>query len=161
MKDRNKFIPGIIVALLVCLLASGCSGLSKVKDIKVTSCGLESYSLKGLRSVNAVLAIGIDNPTFAFKVMDVNGTVKYNGDDIATYSVDSVSVDRKCSKVYELPCAAALSERVSLIQLAQMLKKGDFSGFTADVNATVRLGKGKRKGQTIRLKDIKLEEILK
>ena len=81
MKTFKKTIFGILIVSLACAILSGCSGLSKVKDIKVTSCGLESYSLKGLRSIDAVLAVGIDNPTFAFKVMDVSGTVKYNGED--------------------------------------------------------------------------------
>ena len=68
MKTFKKTIFGILIVSLACAILSGCSGLSKVKDIKVTSCGLESYSLKGLRSIDAVLAVGIDNPTFAFKV---------------------------------------------------------------------------------------------
>ena len=142
MKTFKRTIFGIFVALLACAVLSGCSGLSKVKDIKVTSCGLESYSLKGLRSVDAVLAVGIDNPTFAFKVMDVSGTVKYNGEDFATYTADTVSVEKKCSKVYDLPCSATLSDGVSLKQLMQIAKKGNLEGFTTDVTATVKLKSG-------------------
>ncbi len=157
MKTFKRTISGIFVAFLVCAVLSGCSGLSKVKDIKVTSCGLESYSLKGLRSVDAVLAVGIDNPTFAFKVTDVSGTLKYNGEDFATYTADSVSVDKKCSKVYDLPCSATLSEGVSLKRLMQIAKKGSLEGFTTDVTATVRLKNGA--GKTFRFKNIDLNEL--
>ncbi len=157
MKTFKRTIFGIFVALLACAVLSGCSGLSKVKDIKVTSCGLESYSLKGLRSVDAVLAVGIDNPTFAFKVMDVSGTVKYNGEDFATYTADTVSVEKKCSKVYDLPCSATLSDGVSLKQLMQIAKKGSLEGFTTDVTATVKLKSGA--GKTFKFKNIDLNEL--
>lgn len=157
MKTFKRTIFGIFVALLACAVLSGCSGLSKVKDIKVTSCGLESYSLKGLRSVDAVLAVGIDNPTFAFKVMDVSGTVKYNGEDFATYTADTVSVEKKCSKVYDLPCSATLSDGVSLNQLMQIAKKGNLEGFTTDVTATVKLKSGA--GKTFKFKNIDLNEL--
>ena len=157
MKTFKRTIFGIFVALLACAVLSGCSGLSKVKDIKVTSCGLESYSLKGLRSVDAVLAVGIDNPTFAFKVMDVSGTVKYNGEDFATYTADTVSVEKKCSKVYDLPCSATLSDGVSLKQLMQIAKKGSLEGFTTDVTASVKLKSGA--GKTFKFKNIDLNEL--
>ena len=157
METIKRNISGILIALLACAILSGCSGLSKVKDIKVTSCGLESYSLKGLRSVYAVLAVGIDNPTFAFKVMDVSGTVKYNGEDFATYTSDTVSVEKKCSKVYDLPCSATLSDGVSLKQLMQIAKKGNLEGFTTDVTATVKLKSGA--GKTFKFKNIDLNEL--
>lgn len=157
MKTFKRTIFGFLIALVACAVVSGCSGLSKVKDIKVTSCGLESYSLKGLRSVDAVLAVGIDNPTFAFKVMGVSGTVKYNGEDFATYTADTISVDRKCTKVYDLPCAATLSDGVSLMKLMQIVKKGNLEGFTTDVTATVKLKNGV--GKTFRFKNIDLNKM--
>ena len=61
----------------------GCEGVSKIKDIKVTSCGVENYSLKGLRSLDAVLAIGIDNPAMAFTVTGLSGILKYMGEEVA------------------------------------------------------------------------------
>lgn len=157
MKTFKSAIVGFLVTFLACAVLSGCSGLSKVKDIKVTSCGLESYSLKGLRSVDAVLAVGIDNPTFAFQVMDVSGTVKYNGEDFATFTADTVSVEKKCSKVYDLPCAATLNDGISLMKLMQIARKGTLEGFTTDVTATVKLKSGA--GKTFRFKNIDLNKL--
>lgn len=157
MRTFKSIFIGFFVAFMASAVLSGCSGLSKVKDIKVTSCGLESYSLKGLRSIDAVLAVGIDNPTFAFKVMDVSGTVKYNGEDFATYTADTISVDKKCSKVYDLPCTATLSDGVSLKRMMQIVKKGSLEGFTTDVTATVKLKSGA--GTTLRFKDIDLNKM--
>jgi hypothetical protein len=152
---KRKII-GLFIALAACVALAGC-GVSKVKDIKMTSCGLESYSLKGLRGIDAVLAVGIDNPTFAFKIMDVSGVVKYNGEDFATYTADSLCVDKKCVKVYELPCTATLNDGVSLSRLLQIAKKGSLEGFTTDVDATVKLKSGA--GATLHFKDIDLKEM--
>lgn len=157
MKTFKRTIIALFVAFLASAILSGCSGLSKVKDIKVTSCGLESYSLKGLRSIDAVLAVGIDNPTFAFTIMDVSGTVKYNGEDFATYTADTVSVEKKCSKVYDLPCTATLNDGISLMKLMQIAKKGTLEGFTTDVSATVKLKSGA--GKTFRFKNIDLNKL--
>ena len=158
MRTFKNILIGFFVAFVASAVLSGCSGLSKIKDIKVTSCGLESYTLKGLRSVDAVLAVGIDNPTFAFTVMDVSGTVKYNGEDFATYTADTISVDKKCTKVYDLPCTATLSDGVSLMKMMQIVKKGNLEGFTTDVTATVKLKSGA--GTTLRFKDIDLNKMV-
>lgn len=155
MRFWQKIFLGIAASVAV-LLASGCSGVSKVKDIKVTSVGVESYSLKGLRSLDAVLALGIDNPTFAFTVTDLSGILKYNGEDFAFYSADTINVDKKSVKVYDLPCTATLSEGVGLMQVAQMARKGSLEGFTTDIEAKVKL---KGASKTLRFKDLDLQKL--
>ncbi len=134
------------------------SSCSKVKDIKVTSCALESYSLRGFRSIDAVLAVGIDNPAFAFTVTDLNGIVKYKGEDFATYKADTVSVQKKSARVYDVPCSATLSDGVTLARLLSILKAGNLEGFTTDVVAKVKLRGGA--GKTLRINDLDLQELM-
>ena len=141
------------------LILSGCADLEKVKDIKVTSVGVESYSFRGLRSVDAILALGIDNPTFAFNVTGLNGILKYKGEDFAFFSADTIKVDKKCSKVYDLPCSAMLSEGVSLKRAIQLFSSNvDLDGFTADVEAKVKLRSGA--GTTLKYKDLDLKTMV-
>jgi len=155
---RNRF-PKILLAVLavLSLTLSGCGSIKKVKDIQVTSVGVESYSFSGLRSLNAVLAIGIDNPTFAFKVTGLNGILKYKGEDFAFYSADTLKVDRKCTKVYDLPCSAVLSEGINLYKALQIVNEGNLEGFTTDVEAKVKLRSGA--GTTLKFKDLDLREM--
>ena len=150
--------------LILCLLVTsivtalpGCGSLAKVKEIKVTSCGVESYSMKGLRSLDAVLAIGIDNPAMEFTVNELDGILKYHGEDFAFFSADTVTVDARCSKVYDLPCTATLREGIGLLQAMQIAGKGSLEGFTADIEAKVKIKKGPRK--TVRFKDLDLQEL--
>ncbi len=158
MKKVRRYFFGILVALMAFALVPGCSGISRIKDIKVTSCGLESYSLRGLRSVDAVLAIGIDNPSFGFMVTDLSGIVKYNGEDVASYTADSIRIDPRCTKVYDLPCTATLGEGISLLQVMRIAGKGSLEGLTTDVEAKVRLKNGI--GKTFTFKDLDLKEMM-
>lgn len=154
----RRFFGALLPVIIMAALAStSCASLRKVKDIKVTSVGVESYSFSGLRSVDAMLAIGIDNPTFAFKVTGLNGILKYKGQDFAFYSADTVKVDARCVKVYDLPCSAVLSEGVTLRQALQIAKKGSLDGFTTDVEAKVRLKNGA--GTTLKFKDMDLQKM--
>lgn len=145
------------MVILAAAAFQGCASLAKVKDIRVTSCGVESYSLRGLRSVGAVLALGIDNPSLAFKVTSLNGVLKYKGEDFASYTADTLDVDARCVKVYDLPCTATLTESVSLMQVMQIAGKGSLDGFTTDIEAKVKLRNGA--GKTLRFKDIDLQKL--
>lgn len=140
-------------------LAPSCSSINKMKDIKVTSVGLDSFAPRGFRSADAVLAIGIDNPTLAFTITDLAGVLKYNGEDMATYKADSLTIDKKCSKVYTLPCSATIGENVGLGQVLKMVSQGSMKGFTTDVEAHVRLKNGL--GKTLKFKDLDLEKMTK
>lgn len=158
--DMRKHLSHILLTLLAAamsLMICGCGSIEKVKDIKVTSVGVESYSFSGLRTINAVLALGIDNPTFAFKVTDLNGILKYKGEDFAFFTADTIKVDKKCSKVYDLPCSATLSEGVSLRKALQIAQGNSLEGFTTDLEAKVKLKSGA--GTTLKFKDLDLKQM--
>lgn len=146
----------VSVVLAFCFGMTGCA-ISKIKDIEVTSCGLESYSLQGLRSVKAVLSLGIDNPSLGFTITDLEGILKYNGGDFARYTADSVSVEGQCSKVYDLPCTATLSDGVGLMQIMQIAGNRSLEGFTTDVQAKVRLNNGV--GKKLKFKNIDIAKL--
>ena len=63
------------------------------KDISVTSCEVASLSPNGLRAVDAVLSVGVHNPTVAFTLSDIAGTVRQGEDVIATFEGGPVSVE--------------------------------------------------------------------
>ena len=148
-----------LIALgLSILLCSGIfTGCSKVKDIKMTSFGVESFTPKGLRSAEALLAIGIDNPAFAFTLTSIDGTIRYKGEEIARFSADTVSVEKKCVKVYDVPVKAVLSDNVGIGRLLAIAGGKSLSGLTADVNAAVKLRSGVKK--TLKFKNLDIEKL--
>ena len=159
MKSYGKTLVCLAAAALLACLFSGCSSLRKVKDIKVTSCGLESYSMQGLRSLSAVLALGIDNPAMSFTVTSLDGVIKYNGEDFATYTTTGqVEVDGRCVKVYDVPCTATLRDGVRMATLLSIIRKGSMEGFTTDLSAKVRLRNGM--GKTLRFRGLDIQEMM-
>ena len=96
IKHRSKILLTLLAVIFLTL--SSCASLKKVKDINITSVGVESYSFSGLRSINAVLAIGIDNPTFAFRVTRLNGILKYKGED---FPINNEKVGVLSQKLYD------------------------------------------------------------
>lgn len=148
----------LIASSVILMAGLNSCGLSKIKDIEVTSFGLESYSLRGLRSVQAKVVLGVDNPSIGFTVTDLNGILKYNGENFASYTADSIRVEGKCSKVYDLNCTATLSDGVSLMQLMSIAGNRSLEGFTTDVEARLHLGKGA--GKKIKLKNLDIQKMM-
>lgn len=145
-----------ILALSIALFASaGCSG---VNDIKVTSCSIASVSPKGLKSLSALLMLGIENPIMAFTVSDLEGVINNNGREFATFEAGKLPVARKSSKVYPLTCSGSISKGVGLMDLIKLAGSKDFSGMTIDMKVKVKLKCGI--GKTLRFKDLKVTDLM-
>ena len=156
-KIFSRFVSFFLLALCAASILSGCA-VSKLKDIEVTSCSLESYSLRGFKGVEAVVCVGIDNPSIQFKITDLEGVIKYNGENLAKYTADSLQVEGKCSKVYDISCSAALADGVGLVRLMSIAQNRTLEGFTTDVQARLSLTNGK--GKMLKFKNIDLAKLV-
>ena len=140
MKAFRKI--GILLALAVALVAvSGCS-IAKIKDLKVASVGVKYLVPTSTRSMDAVLLLGLDNPSISFTVDDVRGVVKYYGREMVHFTAGELPVQARSVQVYELPCTALLAEKVSLLDLLAIAAKRSLDGMTADVTLHVKLRNG-------------------
>lgn len=125
---------------LAVLVAASC-GVSKVKDIKVTSVDFKYITPTSARSLDAVLLIGIDNPAPAMKISALEGTVKYGEREIASVVSEGLVLQKKCAEVYEVPCTASLVDGVSLLSLIPIFS-GSPDALSADVRLHVALKNG-------------------
>ena len=111
-----KFLRKIgIGALLLGVLTGlwGCD-VAKIKDLSVTSVGVKYLVPTSSRSMDAVLLLGLDNPSISFTVQDVSGVVKHYDREIARFTAGELPVQARSVQVYELPCTAVLADKVSL-----------------------------------------------
>ena len=140
MKAFRKI--GIFVALVAAVLAvSGCS-VAKIKDLKVTSVGVKYLVPTSSRSMDAVLLLGLDNPSITFTVDDIRGVVKYYDREMVHFTAGELPVQGKSVQVYELPCTVVLADKVSLLDLLAIAAKRSLDGMTADVKLHVKLRNG-------------------
>ena len=131
-------------ALLLAVLAavSGCD-VTKIKDLNVTSVGVKYLVPTSSRSMDAVLLLGLDNPSIAFTVTDVSGVVKHYDRELVRFTAGELPVQARSAQVYELPCTAVLSDKVSLLDLLAIAARRSMEGMTVDVKLRVSLKGGK------------------
>ena len=122
-----------LLLVVATVLASSC-GVSKVKDIKVTSVDFKYITPTSARSLDAVLLLGVDNPAPAIKISALEGIVSYGDRQIVQVKAGELSLEKKSSHVYEVPCTASLVDGVSLLSLIPV-----FSGSPDALKADVRL----------------------
>lgn len=137
----------VLVLAAVVLLAGGC-GISKIKDLSVTSVGVKYLVPTSARSLDAVLLLGLDNPSVTFTLSDVEGTVKYFDRELASFTTGELPVQARSVQVYELPCSATLADRVSFLDLLALGSKKSLDGMTVDIKLHVKLKGGAGKTLT-------------
>ena len=109
---------GTLALLLTVFVAvTGCD-VTKIKDLTVTSVGVKYIVPTSSRSMDAVLLLGLDNPSISFTVQDVSGVVKHYDRELAHFTAGELPVQARSAQVYELPCTAVLSDKVSLLDQA-------------------------------------------
>ena len=134
---------GLGALLLAVLLGLWGCDVAKIKDLSVTSVGVKYLVPTSSRSMDAVLLLGLDNPSISFTVQDVSGIVKHYDREIARFTAGELPVQARSAQVYELPCTAVLSDNVSLLDLLAIAARRSMEGLTADVKLRVSLRGGK------------------
>lgn len=143
----------LILLVATAVAVSGCN-VAKIKDLKVTSVGVKYLVPTSSRSMDAVLLLGLDNPSVDFTVDDVRGVVRYYDREMVHFTAGELPVQARSIQVYELPCTALLAEKVSLLDLLAIAAKRSLDGMTADVKLHVKLKSGA--GTTLSFHDLDL-----
>jgi hypothetical protein len=151
----RRSVGAMALALLLVVFSSSCS---RIKDIRLASCSVESVSPIGLHGLSAELAVQIENPAMQFSLSDIQGTLFHKGNPIIVYDAEPIEVAGHSVAVYPLPCTATLSPGVRLMDIISLMRGYDVNDFTMDVSAKVRLRSGLSK--TLRFKDIPVKDLL-
>ena len=140
MKVLRKIGLGALL-LAVLVAVTGCD-VAKLKDLSVTSVGVKYLVPTSSRSMDAVLLLGLDNPSISFTVQDVSGVVKHYDRELVRFTAGELPVQARSAQVYELPCTAVLSDKVSLLDLLAIAARRSMEGMTVDVKLRVSLKEG-------------------
>ncbi len=128
-----KLLKHIGIFLAVALLASSC-GVSKIKDISLSSVGIAYIVPTSMRSMDGKLLLGINNPSISFAVQEVTGTIRYEEKPIAHFSTGGIELQGKTDQVYELPCTVTLADGASLLDVLVIASKRSLNGLKVDVD---------------------------
>lgn len=158
MKAGRKISVLLVLTLMLSVL-SGCSGIRKMKDIKITSVGVKYFVPTSLKSGEGVLTLGIDNPAMDFTISDVDGVVRRGERPLGYLTAGKLNLKAKSSETYELPCTATLADGVSVVEILTLASKKDLEDLAADINLRLTLPNGI--GKTLIFNDLDLKNLAK
>ena len=148
----------ILSVLLVPLLLTGCKSKG-FQDIALTSVRLVSIEPEGFFHVNAILEVGVHNPTLSFQVSDLSAVARFQGQDALAATAEPVRIPGHSDALYQIPLRGQLADGFNPFRLLRLLgDEASFDDVTLDVRARVSLPGGF--GRNIELLDIPLSELL-
>ena len=154
-----KVFRHICLALFAAFTVAGC-GVSKVKEISLSSIGIDYIVPTSTRSMDAKL-LGINNPSISFTVQEVTGTIRYKEKPIAHFNTGSVQLQGKTDQVYELPCTVTLADGASLLDVLVIASQRSLTGLKADVDIQAALKKNGILRAPYSFKDLDIAEFAK
>ena len=158
MKTSREISVLLVLTLMLSLL-SGCSGIRKMKDVKITSVGVKYFVPTSMKSGEGILTLGIDNPAMDFTISDVEGVVRRGARPLGYLTAGELNLKARSSETYELPCTATLAEGVSVVEILTLASTKDLEGLAADINLRVTLQNGM--GKTLSFNDLDLKNLAK
>jgi hypothetical protein len=148
----------IALLFVLVLVMTACSG-HRFDDIRFTSVRLVSLSPEGFSSVSAVVEVGIDNPTVAFNVENIEGVARFQGQEALHMTGEKLSVAAHSEGLYQLPLQGSMAEGFNPLRLLRLLgDEASFDDISFDLRARVALRSGI--GKNIEVLDIPLSELL-
>ena len=153
MKRRIRITLALLLSVL-CL--SGC--MRRFKEIKVTSATLEEVRPDGLRNFDAVIGLGISNPAPSFNILHLQAEIRKDTLEIAHASAENIAVDGKTERVYSIPVRGGISDGVSLLRVALMLRNFKPEEYTVDVHARASIA---GVGKNLEFTGIPLSDLMK
>lgn len=147
----------LLILAIILPVAVSCN---KVKDITVTSVQLVSLSPHGMSELDAIVRVGIHNPTVGFEITNLSGLVKIKGQEALLMSSDQLMVSGHADKIYNIPVHGAICEGFNPFQLLNFLNSStSVDDVTVDVQARVAMRGGI--GKKLDYKDIRIGQYLK
>lgn len=148
---------GAIILALAVLLVAGCGG--GIRNISVTSFRLASVNLQGLSGITALAEVGIHNPSAGFEVTDIRAVIRMDGEPFAVLTSDSLAIEGRSDKVYELPVTGRMAGGFNPLHLLRMAG-GDWDSGRMTVDVTARVSFRGGVGKNVEYKDIPLDTLM-
>ena len=129
----------ILVALLAFVLSS-LTGCRKYEQIVVTSGNIESVEMEGLKAVNVVLRLEIDNPAGKVILESAEGTVKHFGKVIGKVTLAPMALMPRRTAEYHVKAHLELAPGLKLKEILSLAAPGKIEEMVVDLSFTGKAG---------------------
>lgn len=155
---NNRFITLILTIMTMVICFSGCSGIKKLEDMKVTSVNANNLTPDGMRGIKIDLAVGVDNPGVQVSLSEISCSFKHSGKVLGKVAVDPFTIHARTEEVYTIKANVSLSENTSLFDIGRLMDKVVLEEALVDFSANVRLKSGLSK--KLVYKDVPVKKLL-
>lgn len=134
----HKFLLCTLLAVSVLLVS--CS--KTYKDIELKDVKVEKLKVSSLRSLDATLAVAIDNPAVQrFRAENLTGTVYQKGVKVASFSsADAIQLEPKSVSENRIKVRLLLENPSAVLSYLADRKKVDLADFTVDIQVDITSG---------------------
>lgn len=133
------------------------TGCKSYEQIKVVSGKVESLNMKGLRAVEMVFSVEVENPAGKVVIEDISGIVKHSGKVLGNVMLAPLTLTARTTAEYKVNATVELDKGVNFMYLMNFMDIRKLNECTVDVSA-----KGKAAGIRIKkeYKDIPVKKLL-
>ncbi len=140
---KTKLTTLIVIVLAAVLAVTSVSCEKLFQKPSITSFDIGKVSLNGLKSLRAVVDLGLNNPNAFPLNMESIGGVLYIGDTpLLTFTADSIAVAAAQSKVYQIPINGTISDNVTLPLLLKFAANPNMDDLQIEFLAKAKVFKG-------------------
>lgn len=156
----KKNITSKIIMLLAAVIFCCSTGCSNIKNIRISSVRIASISVKGLRSVEADVAVQVQNPSKELNVSEFKGTIKdMSGKEIGIFNAVPLTIPARSDSEHTVHGTLELAQGFSPISFLSGYPAYRLENLKVDLN--IKAGFGKNGIQkNFRFKDIPAESII-
>ena len=154
----KRFFRYVCMFFLTLLLASGCVNIKKIQQIEMGNVKVEGVSRNGMRGMTLNLSVEVDNPAPSLELTEISGLLENSGKVLGRFALDPLTLQGKTTCRYHVKADLTLGEGASILDLGRLMDKRTLEACTVDLNANVRIGKGRPRN--IRLDDVPVKKLL-
>ena len=146
----------ILIAMLAFVLSS-LTGCRKYEQITIVSGEIESVEMDGLKAVNVILRLEVDNPAGKVVIESAEGTVKHFGKVIGKVTLAPMALLPRRTAEYHVKAHLELASGLKLMDILSLAAPGKIEEMIVDLSFT-----GKAGGVVIRrnINDVPLKKLL-
>jgi len=147
----------LTLALILTLIATGCS---KLTEVNVLSVDVKSFQLLSTSKANIELEYLVQNPSNRNLIIEsADGMLKKGGIDFATaILVRADTIPPKTQSLYRAVFRIDIQDPLALLAMGLNISKWSYSDFRIDAKAVVKASGGSKR--TIKFKDIMLKDLI-
>lgn len=142
---------------MLAFVLSSLTGCRKYEQIAVISGNIESVEMDGLKAVNVVLSLEIDNPAGKVILESAEGTVKHFGKVIGKVTLAPMALLPRSTAEYHVKAHLELASGLKLMEILSLAAPGKIEEMVVDLSFA-----GKAGGVMIRknINDVPLKKLL-